>query len=90
VRRVLRRWRGPATDRLILGAARLVHPRASAERLSQSVGYMYLVVRHTEDAIAAALGRHVFTRLAAEPAPHSSPGQPVHRLAVLAAPPPPR
>jgi len=48
---------------------------------------MYLVLRHDEDALRAALQRQGFALAHAGPAPHTSIGQPKHRLAIMSAPP---
>jgi SAM-dependent methyltransferase len=85
VRRGLRRVRGPAADRAILTAARILHPGQSTSRLRERVDYMYLLLRHDEDGLRAELQRHGFTLVHSEPAPHTSVGQPLHRLAVMTA-----
>lgn len=86
VRRALRLMRGSATDQMILIAAQLLHPGQSRDKLRQRVDYMYLVLRHHEDGLRVALGRHGFRLVTTERAPHTSVGQPRHRLAILAAP----
>jgi trans-aconitate 2-methyltransferase len=86
VRIALRSVRGTATDRMILTVARLLHPGQSLQRLRERVDYMYLVLRHSEDSLRAALTRHGLQLIAAESAPHTSLGQPKHRLAVMRAP----
>lgn len=86
VRRALRLMRGSTTDQMILIAAQLLHPGQSRDKLRQRVDYMYLVLRHHEDGLRVALGRHGFRLVATALAPHTSAGQPRHRLAVLAAP----
>jgi SAM-dependent methyltransferase len=86
VRTILRAMRGPSTDRMILMAARLLHPRQSRAYLSQRVNYMYLVVRTYEDDLRSALERRGFALDHVENAPHTSVGQPKHRLAVMSAP----
>jgi hypothetical protein len=85
-RKMLRYLRGPFTDRLILIAARALHPSQPVEKLAERVSYMYLLLRHTEDSLRAGLAVHGFRLLASEPAPHTNPGQPKHRFAVLGAP----
>ena len=82
-RRLLRRWRGTATDRMILAAARWLHPSYPIDRLRQRVDYMYLVIRRHEDALRAALERHGLQMIAGELAPHTSLGQPKHRFVVM-------
>jgi SAM-dependent methyltransferase len=86
VRRMLRLVRGSATDHMILGIARVLHPGQPRARLHERVEYMYLVLRHYEDDLRAALIRHGFHLIGTQPAPHTSPGQPWHRLAVMSAP----
>lgn len=82
----LRQVRGTATDRMILTAARILHPGQPRAGLRERVDYMYLVLRHYEDDVRAALRVHGYQLVASEPAPHTSLGQPKHRLAVLSAP----
>lgn len=82
----LRHVRGTATDRMILAVARILHPGQPRGRLRERVDYMYLVLRHHEDDLRAALRVHGFQLVASEPAPHTSLGQPKHRLAVMSAP----
>ena len=87
-RRMLRLMRGHVTDWIILSTARALHPNHPVERLRQRVDYMYLVLRHSEDRLRTELeSHHRFSCLHREPAPHTSAGQPKHRLAVLSAPP---
>jgi SAM-dependent methyltransferase len=86
MRRLLRGMRGPATDRMILTGAWLLHRRRSRAYLAQRVNYMYLVIRNYEDDLRAALQRRGFALDHTENAPHTSPGQPKHRLAVMSAP----
>ena len=86
VRRVLRPMRGRATDRMILMIARMLHPDQPRARLLQRVDYMYLILRHDEDGLRAALERRGFVLDHVEDAPHTSVGQPKHRLAAMSAP----
>jgi SAM-dependent methyltransferase len=87
-RRALRQVRGPVVDRIIVGIARILHPRQPIDRLRQRVAYMYLVLRHDEDRLRAELeSRHGYVCTHLEAAPQTSVGQPRHRLAVLSAPP---
>jgi trans-aconitate 2-methyltransferase len=87
VRRVLRLMRGSLTERLILTVARVLHRRQPVDQLRQRVSYMYLVLRHNEDTLRAELEtRHHFRVLGLQAAPHTSLGQPRHRLAILSAP----
>jgi SAM-dependent methyltransferase len=86
VRRVLKQFRGSTTDRCILMAARALHPRESTHKLRERIDYMYLVLRHDEQALRAALVRRGFEIIACEPGPHTSLGQPKHCLAVMSAP----
>lgn len=86
LRRGLRQMRGAATDRMILAAARMLHPGHPDSMLRERVDYMYLVLRHYEDDVRAAMRLHDFQLVAAEPAPHTSLGQPRHRFAVMSAP----
>jgi SAM-dependent methyltransferase len=87
VRKGLRQARGTTTDRMILAVARALHPGQPHARLHERIDYMYLVLRHYEDGLRAALTRHGFHLAGTEPAPHTSLGQPKHRLAVMSAPP---
>jgi SAM-dependent methyltransferase len=87
VRMGLRRARGAATDRMILTVARILHPGHPTSRLRERVDYMYLVLRHYEDDLRSAMRLHDFQLVATQPAPHTSLGQPKHRLAVMSAPP---
>jgi SAM-dependent methyltransferase len=86
VRAGLRQARGTATDRMILSVARILHPGQPDARLRERVDYMYLVLRHYEDGVRDALLARGFHLVATEPAPHTSLGQPKHRLAVMSAP----
>jgi len=86
VRAGLRQARGTATDRMILSVARILHPGQPDARLRERVDYMYLVLRHYEDGLRDALHARGFHLVATEPAPHTSLGQPKHRLAVMSAP----
>jgi SAM-dependent methyltransferase len=86
IRMGLRRVRGAATDRIILTVARILHPGHPYSRLRERVDYMYLVLRHYEDDLRAGLRLHDFQLVTAQPAPHTSLGQPKHRLAVMSAP----
>ena len=86
VRRVLRLLRGGATDRMILMTARTLHPDQPRAKLMQRVDYMYLILRHCEDGLRAALEHRGLRLDHIEPAPHTSVGQPKHRLAVMSAP----
>jgi SAM-dependent methyltransferase len=86
VRIGLRHVRGPATDRMILAVARLLHPGQPHQMLHERVDYMYLVLRHYEDDLRAAFRIHGFQLVSIERAPHTSLGQPKHRLAVMSAP----
>jgi len=86
VRRGLRQMRGAATDRMILTVARMRHPDRPYSMLRERVDYMYLVLRHYEDDLRAAMRLHDFQLVAAQPAPHTSLGQPKHRLVVMSAP----
>jgi hypothetical protein len=47
---------------------------------------MYLVLQHYEDDLRTAMRLHDFQLVAIQPAPHTSLGQPKHRLAVMSAP----
>jgi trans-aconitate methyltransferase len=85
-RRVLRLLRGGATDRMILMAARTLHPAEPRAKLAQRVDYMYLILRHYEDDLRAVLERRGLTLHHSERAPHTSLGQPKHRFAVMSAP----
>lgn len=85
VRAILRAMRGRPTDRMILMVARLLHRGRSRAYLEQRVNYMYLVIRNYEDELRAALERRGFTLDHIEDAPHTSIGQPKHRLAVMSA-----
>jgi SAM-dependent methyltransferase len=87
VRRGLRHVRGTTTDRMILAVARTLHPDQPHARLHERIEYMYLILRHCEDGLRAALTRHGFHLAGTEQAPHTSLGQPKHRLAVMSAPP---
>jgi len=87
VRKGLRQVRGTTTDRMILAVARTLHPGQSHARLHERIEYMYLLLRHYEEGLRAALSRHGFELARIEPAPHTSLGQPKHRLAVMAATP---
>ena len=87
VRRGLRPMRSAVTDRMILTVAHLLHPDHPYSMLRERVDYMYLVLRHYEDDVRAAMRLHDFQLVAAEPAPHTSLGQPKHRFAVMSAPP---
>ncbi len=86
VRMGLRRVRGAGTDRMILTVARILHPGHPYSRLRERVDYMYLVLRHYEDDLRIAMRLHDFQLVATQPAPHTSLGQPKHRLAVMSAP----
>ena len=86
VRRLLRSVRGGPTDRMILMVARLLHRSHSHAYLAQRVDYMYLVIRTYEDDLRPALERRGFALEHVEHAPHTSLGQPKHRLAVMSAP----
>jgi SAM-dependent methyltransferase len=85
LRNMLRRVRGSASDWIILRAANLVHRGQSQEWLRQRVHYMYAVTRHYDESLREALRHQGFHILHMEAAPHTSPGQLRHRLAVLAA-----
>ena len=85
VRRVLRLLRGGATDRMILLTARTLHPDQPRAKLMERVDYMYLILRHSEDALRAALEHRGLRLEHIEHAPHTSLGQPKHRLAVMSA-----
>lgn len=87
VRRGLRQMRSASTDRMILTVARMLHPGHPYSMLRERVDYMYLVLRHYEDDVRAAMRLHDFQLVAAETAPHTSLGQPKHRFAVMSAPP---
>jgi SAM-dependent methyltransferase len=87
VRRVLRVLRGGATDRMILITARALHPDQPRATLLERVDYMYLILRHSEDGLRAALARRGWRLDHTARAPHTSLGQPKHRLAVMSAPP---
>lgn len=84
LRKGLRSMRGRTTDRMILSVAKLLHPDHPGTKLRERVSYMYLVLRHDEDGLRAALSAYGFRLIASEPAPHTSVGQPKHRFAVLA------
>jgi SAM-dependent methyltransferase len=86
VRALLRAVRGAPTDRMILLMARLLHRGHSRAYLAQRVDYMYLVIRTCEEDLRSALERHGFALEHVEDAPHTSIGQPRHRLAVMSAP----
>lgn len=86
VRKGLRRVRGSTTDRMILAVARTLHPGQPHAKLHERIEYMYLVLRHYEDGLRAALSRHGFELTRIEAAPHTSLGQPKHRFAVMSAP----
>jgi SAM-dependent methyltransferase len=86
VRVGLRQVRGSATDHMILSVARILDPGQPAARLRERVDYMYLVLRHYEDGLRHALQARGFHLVSTEPAPHTSLGQPKHRLAVMSAP----
>ena len=86
VRTVLRAVRGRPADHMILMVARLLHRGRSRAYLKQRVNYMYLVIRSYEDDLRAALERRGFALDHIEDAPHTSIGQPKHRLAVMSAP----
>ncbi|HEY3158793.1 MAG TPA: class I SAM-dependent methyltransferase, partial [Vicinamibacterales bacterium] len=86
VRTVLRTVRSRPADHMILMVARLLHRGRSRAYLNQRVDYMYLVIRNYEDELRAALERRGFTLDHIEDAPHTSIGQPKHRLAVMSAP----
>jgi SAM-dependent methyltransferase len=86
IRHALRRVRGPATDALILGLARVLHGKDMDEaRLSERVHYMYIPPQRletkslTED-VAPASGLHVIAR---HPMPSTSPSQLKHRVTVF-------
>lgn len=83
VRAALRQVRGGATDHMILMVARLLHPDQPDGMLRERVDYMYLVLRHYEDDLRAALQARGFHLETADNAPHTSVGQPKHRLAVM-------
>lgn len=85
-RSILRAMRGASTDRMILLIARLLHRHHSRAYLAQRVNYMYLVIRNYEDDLRSALERRGFALDRIEDAPHTSIGQPKHRLAVMSAP----
>lgn len=84
-RNLLRRMRGKVSDWIILRAATLLHHGQSQEWLRQRVHYMYLVTRHYDETLREALRHEGFHVLHTEAAPHTSPGQLKHRLAVLVA-----
>ena len=86
MRRALRLVRGAPTDHLILAAARVLHPREPREKLRERLAYMYMRLRHYEDDLRAALARRAFSLIDMDPAPHTSPGQPKQRLAIMRAP----
>jgi SAM-dependent methyltransferase len=86
VRTILRAMRGSSTDHMILMAARLLHRGHSRAYLAQRVNYMYLIIRIYEDELRSALERRGFALDHVENAPHTSLGQPKHRLAVMSAP----
>jgi len=86
LRALLHPLRSRATDRMILIVARALHPAEPRDKLVQRVDYMYLILRHYEDDLRAALARRGFRLTRTEPAPHTSAGQPKHRLAVMTAP----
>jgi SAM-dependent methyltransferase len=86
LRRSLRPMRGAATDRMILTMARVLHPAQPRAKLMERVDYMYLILRHYECTLRAALERRGFVLEHLENAPHTSLGQPRHRLAVMSAP----
>jgi hypothetical protein len=71
---------------MILAAARMLHPDQPTAMLRERVDYMYIVLRHDEDSLRAALERRGFTLAHTEAAPHTSFGQPKHRLAIMTAP----
>jgi SAM-dependent methyltransferase len=86
LRRGLRPMRGTVTDRMILTMARVLHPDQPRAKLMERVEYMYLILRHYECTLRAALERRGFVLEHTEQAPHTSPGQPQHRFAVMSAP----
>ena len=88
VRKVLQRVRGAATDHMILTVARVLHPGQPHAKLRERVEYMYLVLRHYEDDVRAALILRGFDLITTHSVPHTSLGQPKHRLAVMSAPAP--
>jgi trans-aconitate methyltransferase len=85
-RRLLRMMRGSVTDHMILMTARALHPDQPRAKLVERVDYMYLILRHYEDDLRAALEPRGLRLDRLEAAPHTSPGQPKHRLAVMSAP----
>jgi trans-aconitate methyltransferase len=85
-RSVLRTARSSATDRLILAAAHVLHPREPNEKLRERLAYMYMRLQQYEDDVRVALEQRGFRLITTEPAPHTSLGQPKHRLAVMQAP----
>ena len=82
---MLRVLRGHATDRMILMTARALHPDQPRATLMERVDYMYLLLRHCEDGLRAALEQRGLRLDRIEDAPHTSLGQPKHRLAVMSA-----
>jgi len=86
LRHALRLVRSGATDRMILMTARALHADQPRDKLVARVHYMYLIIRHSEEGLRAALERRGLRIDHVEDAPHTSLGQPKHRLAVMSAP----
>lgn len=86
MRRALRRVRHPVLDAVILAAASVLHPSASASHLRPRVDYVYMPVTHFEDAIRVELEQRGLRLLTSELVPHASIGQLKHRFVVMAAP----
>jgi 2-polyprenyl-3-methyl-5-hydroxy-6-metoxy-1,4-benzoquinol methylase len=85
-RRMLRAARSRLLDAALLAGARVLHPAATDARRRQALHYMYLPLVHTEDGIRATLMARGFTVIMEEPMPHTSWGQPKHRMTAMAAP----
>jgi SAM-dependent methyltransferase len=84
MRRVLRRFQGPRTDRLLLRLARLLHPGWDAALLAERVPYMYLLPHRLDGAmLRSGLSSRGFVLLESATLPHTSLGQPRHRLSVF-------
>lgn len=83
-RRVLRLVRGAWLDRLVLSAARRMHPTWDEAMLRERVPYMYMVPHRIDDArMVTALAARGLDRIDATPLPHASVAQPRHRLSVF-------
>jgi SAM-dependent methyltransferase len=83
VRRGLRFVRGPAVDRALFHAARVLHGSFDERLLAERVGYAYNVPLQFEDEIARALQARGFQSERREPIAHASPAQMKHLLRVM-------